>query len=303
MATELWWFVGVACVQTVIASVLLRAGRPRPTELAPSALALLRGGSRAAVTVALVALHQRGAVAAGRRKTVRANGGPGATRDPLQRGVHASLHRAIGVGALTGRPRARKAVDALRTELGLAGLLRRPGRWRTARALLVLVPVTLVTGLLVAPWGGADAVVPYAVGAVTIIVSIALWRVPRITREARRTLADERARHPLPAHRRALSSEAAGTAERIQLYVALYGDAALKLFCPNFARDGGLLGAGRGNLDSGTAWQRVDEIPSLHIRVYRKFGHGGHYSAGCGEAGGGCGGAGGCGSGGGSGSD
>lgn len=294
MATELWWFVGTACLQTVIASLLLRPGRPRPTELAPSALALLRGGSLAAVTVALVALHQRGAVAAGRRNTVRANGGPGATRDPLQRGVHASLHRAIGVGALTGRPRARQAVDALRSELGLAGLLRRPGRWRSARALLVLVPFTLVTGLLVVPWSGADAVLAYAAAVVTIGVSLALWRVPRTTREARRTLAEERARHPLPAHRRALSAEAAGTAERIQLYVALYGDAALKLFYPHFARDGGLLGAGRGNPDSGTAWHRVDEVPSLHIRVYRRFGQGGHYDTGgeagsCGSSGGGSG--------------
>ncbi|HEY9366987.1 TIGR04222 domain-containing membrane protein, partial [Streptomyces sp.] len=92
MPTEMWWFIGAACAQILLAGVLLRARRPRPAELPPSALALLRGGSRAAVTVALVALHQRGAVTSARRNTVRANGGPGATRDPLQRGVHASLH-------------------------------------------------------------------------------------------------------------------------------------------------------------------------------------------------------------------
>ncbi|HEY9368564.1 MAG TPA: hypothetical protein VIU94_09015, partial [Streptomyces sp.] len=103
--------------------------------------------------------------------------------------------------------------------------------------------------------------------------------------EARRTLAGERARHPLPAHRRALALDA-GSAERIQLYVALYGDPALKLFYPHFARDGGLLGAGRGNQDTGLPWKRVHDIPGLHIRVYREYGDGGGDSGGCGSGGG-----------------
>ncbi|MFG2333158.1 TIGR04222 domain-containing membrane protein [Streptomyces sp. NPDC048604] len=286
MPTEMWWFLGAAFVQLLIAGALLRAGRASPAKLAPAALALLRGGARAAVTVALVALHQRGAVAAARRRTIRANGGPGATRDPLQRGVHASLHRAIGLGALMNRPRTRQAVDALRTELGLAGLLRTPGRWRTARVLLALVPVTLAAGLVVITVRGDAAPLPYALAAATAPVAVLLWRVPRTTGEARRALADQRARHPLPAHRRALTVET-GAAERIQLYVALYGDAALALFYPHFARDGGLLGPGRGNQDDGLPWKRAHEMGKLNLRVYREFGDGGDYSAGCGGGGGG----------------
>lgn len=90
----MWWFIGAACGQLLLAAVLLRTRSrgsegPRPDGVPPpQALALLRGGRRAAVTVALVALHQRGAVAAGRKHTIRANGGPGRTEDPVQLGVH-----------------------------------------------------------------------------------------------------------------------------------------------------------------------------------------------------------------------
>jgi hypothetical protein len=183
------------------------------------------------------------------------------------------------------RPRTRQAVDALSTELGLAGLLRSPGRWRTARALLALVPVTLAAGLAAITLRGDAAPLPYALAATTAVAAVLLWRIPRTTAEARRALAAERARHPLPAHRRAATGET-GTAERIQLYVALYGDAALALFYPHFARDGGLLGQGRGNPDDGLPWRRVHGIPALHLRAYREPGEGGDHAAGCGGGGG-----------------
>ncbi|WP_351222438.1 hypothetical protein [Streptomyces sp. NPDC002133] len=68
--TDMWWFIGACGVQLAAAAALLRSWEPpdRP-DLTPQAVALLRGGRRAALTVALVALHQRGAVAAGRRGT------------------------------------------------------------------------------------------------------------------------------------------------------------------------------------------------------------------------------------------
>ncbi|MDV9193778.1 TIGR04222 domain-containing membrane protein, partial [Streptomyces sp. SR27] len=120
MPTAMWWFIGAACGQLLLGAVLLRtrsreSGTDDPPP--PQALALLRGGRRAAVTVALVALHQRGAVAAGRKHTIRANGGPGRTRDPVQLGVHGALHRAFPLRDLVVRPEARRAVDALRGEL------------------------------------------------------------------------------------------------------------------------------------------------------------------------------------------
>ncbi|MGW0121568.1 TIGR04222 domain-containing membrane protein [Streptomyces sp. NPDC003327] len=244
MPTGTWWCLGVAGGELLLATALLwvrRAGRshseeegPRPADAVPSAqaLALLRGGRRAAVTVALVALHQRGAVAAGRKRTIRANGGPGRILDPVQLGVHRALHRALDLGVLAQRPEARRAVDALADELGRAGLLRPPGRRRIARVLLGCVPLTVATGLLAyGPDAAALAVgVPPAVGA------LALLRVPPATRTARRLLASLRERHPLPAHRGEVTD-----GRLVQLYVALYGDPALALFLPRFSRDGGLL--------------------------------------------------------------
>ncbi|MEV7277236.1 TIGR04222 domain-containing membrane protein [Streptomyces sp. NPDC093111] len=246
MTTGTWWFFGVTLGQLVLAVVLLRTrSRGRP-ELPPQALALLRGGPRAAVTVALVALHQRGAVAAGRRGTIRANGGAGRTRDPLQLGVHRSLQRALGLRVLATRPKARQALDALRAELGRTGLLRPPGRLRAARLLLACVPVTVGVGLLATEITGPAVLL----GAVPVLAAALLLCVPPTTRAARRLLAGLRERHPLPAQRREVTD-----GKDVLLYVALYGDPALALFLPHFSRDGGLLRR-RGDRDDGYATGR-----------------------------------------------
>ncbi|MFJ7069947.1 TIGR04222 domain-containing membrane protein [Streptomyces sp. NPDC101115] len=233
MTTGMWWFLGAAVGQLVLAAVLLRAHSQERPELPPQALALLRGGPRAAVVVALVALHQRGAVAAGRRGTIRANGGAGRTRDPLQLGVHRSLQRALTLRLLATRPKARQALDALRAELGRTGLIRPPGRHRTARVLLVCVLLTVAVGLLETGVSGPAL----ALGAVPVLAAAALLNVPPTTRAARRLLDGLRARHPLPARRQEVTE-----AKDVLLYVALYGDPALTLFLPHFSRDGGLLG-------------------------------------------------------------
>ncbi|WP_200429544.1 TIGR04222 domain-containing membrane protein [Streptomyces sp. NE5-10] len=244
MGTGTWWFTAAACAawaELLVAAVLLRARRgdagtgSAGTVPDPQALALLRGGRRAAVTVALVALHQHGAVAAGRKHTVRANGGPGRTRDPVQLGVHRSLRNALALRALALRPEARRAVDGLSAELGRTGLLRPPGRHRTARLLLAAAPATLAAGLLAE--GGPGPGLVLAAGAPTLLAALALWRLPPATRAARRLLAELRERHPLPAHRHEVTD-----GRLVQLYVALYGDPALALFLPRFSRDGGLLG-------------------------------------------------------------
>ncbi|MFB7590891.1 TIGR04222 domain-containing membrane protein [Streptomyces sp. NPDC056169] len=250
MSTAMWWFIGVACAELALAAALLRTRSQESgawtagDEPPPQALALLRGGRRAAVTVALVALHQRGAVAAGRKRTIRANGGPGRTRDPVQLGVHGALHRALALRALALRPEARRAVDALHGELGRAGLLRPPARLRAARVLLACVPLTVGAGLLVG-WarhgrdggpGGAGLIVVVAVALLPVLLAAALLRLPPATRAARHLLAGLRERHPLPAHRREVTD-----GRLVQLYVALYGDPALALFLPRFSRDGGLL--------------------------------------------------------------
>ncbi|MFF0434316.1 TIGR04222 domain-containing membrane protein [Streptomyces sp. NPDC004327] len=262
MTTGMWWFLGVAVVQLVVAGLLLRTRSQEHPKLAPEALALLRGGPRAAVTVALVALHQRGAVAAGRRGTVRANGGAGRTRDPLQLGVHRSLQRALALRVLAGRPKARQALDALRADLGRTGLLRPPGRLLAARVLLVCVPVTVGFGLCVTAPASAAAgpsVLALGLGTVPVLAAAALLCVPPTTRAARRLLAGLRDRHPLPARRAEVTD-----AKDVLLYVALYGDPALTLFLPHFSRDGGLLRRRRSREDgyaTGRGWN-PDSGPS-----------------------------------------
>ncbi|MFG3489971.1 TIGR04222 domain-containing membrane protein [Streptomyces sp. NPDC047972] len=243
MPTGMWWFIGAACGQLLLAAALLRTrskdgDAPRPDDVPPpQALALLRGGRRAAVTVALVALHQRGAVAAGRKHTIRANGGPGRTRDPVQLGVHGALHRAFALRDLTVRPEARRAVDALGRELRGAGLLRPPARLWAGRALLGCVPLTVVVGAYATGASGTGLAGALAAGALPVLLAAALLlRLPPATRAARRLLTGLRERYPLPEHRREVTD-----GRLVQLYVALYGDPALALFLPHFSRDGGLL--------------------------------------------------------------
>ncbi|MEV6246471.1 TIGR04222 domain-containing membrane protein [Streptomyces sp. NPDC051742] len=242
MPTGMWWFIGAACGQLLLAAVLWgtrsrRSGAPPPDEVpAPQALALLRGGRRAAVTVALVALHQRGAVAAGRKHTIRANGGPGRTADPVQLGVHRALRRAFPLRDLVMRPEARRAVDSLRSELRAAGLLGSPGRLGAASALLGCVPLTLAVGAYATAPTGAVLTVVFAAGALPLLAALTLLRLLPPTRAARRLLAVLRERYPLPAHRSEVTD-----GRLVQLYVALYGDPALALFLPRFSREGGLL--------------------------------------------------------------
>ncbi|MEU9294942.1 TIGR04222 domain-containing membrane protein [Streptomyces sp. NPDC048266] len=242
MPTGMWWFIGAAGGQLVVAVVLLRtrsreSGAPCPDGVPPpQALALLRGGRRAAVTVALVALHQRGAVAAGRKHTIRANGGPGRTRDPVQLGVHRALHRAFALRDLVLRPEARRAVDALHGELRATGLMRSPARRGAAGALLGCVPLTIGVGVYVTVPSDAVQAVVLAAGALPALMAVALLRVPPATRAARQLLAELRERYPLPSHRREVTD-----GWLVQLYVALYGDPALSMFLPRFSLEGGLL--------------------------------------------------------------
>ncbi|MFJ3582736.1 TIGR04222 domain-containing membrane protein [Streptomyces sp. NPDC090127] len=247
MGADTWWFIGASCGQLLLALALLRTPSPQQAELAPPALALLRGGPRAAVVVALVALHQRGAVAAGRKGTIRANGGPGRTRDPLQLGVHGALRRALGLRVLAAQPGARRAVEALGGELARAGLIRPYGRLRVARGLLAGAVATAMAGPLILRPSGAELALALVLGAVPTAAALALLALPSTTRAAHRLLAGLRQRHPLPTHRHEVTD-----GNLVLLYVALYGDPALALFLPRFSRDGGLLGGGAGEAGRGS---------------------------------------------------
>lgn len=109
-------------------------------RLQPHEVALLRGGSRATVTVAVVALHLRGEVRAGQPGTMRTSGvAAGAGALPrLTKAVHSALYRPAGMRQLLERLAVREALDELSGDLVAAGLLRRfpPRRTRAARGLL-----------------------------------------------------------------------------------------------------------------------------------------------------------------------
>ncbi|MFI6931101.1 TIGR04222 domain-containing membrane protein [Streptomyces sp. NPDC050287] len=107
-------------------------GSGTTVRLEPYEVALLRGGPRAAVTVAVLALYLRGAAEAGRPGTVRVSGEPvgaGQALPPLAEAVLAELRQPVGVRELAGRPSVRRAVADMRRGLVAAGLLRsRPSR-------------------------------------------------------------------------------------------------------------------------------------------------------------------------------
>lgn len=109
------------------------------TTLEPHEIARIRGGRRAAVTVAVLDLHLRGAVGAGRAGTMQASGpADGAIRVPLTKAVHAALYRPAGMRQLLDRQGVRTALAGLAGDLTAAGLLRAfpPGRTRAGRRLL-----------------------------------------------------------------------------------------------------------------------------------------------------------------------
>ncbi|MEU3947786.1 TIGR04222 domain-containing membrane protein [Streptomyces sp. NPDC029526] len=230
----------------------------------PHEVALLGGGPRAAVTVAVVALHLRGAVEAAAPGTFRAvhgegeqglpvlpppdaapappDGRPGAVSRAeraryLESAVHSCLHEPCGLAELARRPDVRWAVAELRVPLAEAGLLRLP--------------------------------------------------LLRPARAARRHLRALRTAHPVPASRRGLPDRT------VLLAIALHGEPALRALVPRFALRTGLVER-----------VRLRQAPLLRRSLYGGRWGGGSSGVGfaCGDYGGsGEGGGGGCGGGGGGG--
>lgn len=181
----------------------------------PHETALLAGGPRAAVTVALVALHLRGAVEAGAPGTLRAvDGEAGRALPPLPPpgvGLEPPDGETAGpADAVTGE------VRAAYLESAVYHCLREPSE----AAELV-----------------RDPVVRWAVAEVRVgLADAGMLRYPllRPTRAARRRLKTLRKAYPLPASRRELPDH-----QRL-LAVALHGEAALRVVVPRFALRAGL---------------------------------------------------------------
>ncbi|MEU3347642.1 TIGR04222 domain-containing membrane protein [Streptomyces sp. NPDC006700] len=107
-------------------------------RLAPHEIAFLRGGRRAAVTVAVLALRAKDAVGPGRGGTMRTTGPARGALPHLTKTVHAALYRPAGMRQLLDREPVARALTDLRHELTDAGLLRvfPPGRTRAGRQAL-----------------------------------------------------------------------------------------------------------------------------------------------------------------------
>ncbi|GHH92839.1 TIGR04222 domain-containing membrane protein [Streptomyces capillispiralis] len=222
----------------------------------PHEIALLGGGPHAAVTVAVVALHLRGAVEAGAPGTILAVDGEAARALPALPRPGVPLDAPGRAEAVDGERRARyleSAVHACLVEPSdLRELVRHPDvRWAVAEVRVGLAEAGMLRyPLLLGP-----------------------------TTAARRRLKLLRKAFPLPASRQ-------GMPDRDKLLaVALHGEAALRVLVPRFAlragltdrvplRDRGLLRGRRGDGTYGGSY-------------------GGHLYCGSGGGGGGCGGGGG----------
>jgi uncharacterized membrane protein YgcG len=97
-------------------------GRPLDAYL----VAVLRGGDRAAVTAAVVAMCRRGLVGAAEPGVLRTTGPlSGRAAHPLEKAVHSALYRRCTLLELMRRPRVRACVGTVRSALVAEGLLHR----------------------------------------------------------------------------------------------------------------------------------------------------------------------------------
>ncbi|GAA1366196.1 TIGR04222 domain-containing membrane protein [Streptomyces beijiangensis] len=107
---------------------------------------MLRGGPRAAVTVAVVALALRGAVTPGKPGTLQTSGVASGAEGALEKAVHAALHRPLALRDLIDTPRVRAALEQVRRPLVEDGLWREhlPHRTRAGRQVVKGLAVELV---------------------------------------------------------------------------------------------------------------------------------------------------------------
>ncbi|MBG0851496.1 TIGR04222 domain-containing membrane protein [Streptomyces spinoverrucosus] len=107
----------------------------RTGRLEPHEVGFLQGGPRAALRVAVLGLHLRGLVEAGKPGTLRKAAGFPPPDHPLEKAVRVGLYRPAGIRELPSRSAVRLALARMRRDLVAAGLLRPalPGPTRAAR--------------------------------------------------------------------------------------------------------------------------------------------------------------------------
>ena len=223
--------IGVVCVVAgLVGAGLLRwlPVRGRPDGLTAVGVAGVRGGSKAALTVAVVELHLAGAIEVGRsgRLWRVVHTSPGRDVSVLSRAAWTVFGRELSLADAAVAPAVRRAREEARAELAGRGL--RCGRVRLAVAGL-LVFATGSTAVAVAVQGSPWAGLPL------VVLSLAVLCAPVRTLAGHRLLREMRRLHPLP-------GDTPAGPEEIGLLAALHGRRALRLLVPEFAACAGLLG-------------------------------------------------------------
>ncbi|WP_371614202.1 TIGR04222 domain-containing membrane protein [Streptomyces sp. NBC_00454] len=228
--------IGVVCVVVgLVGAGLLRwlPPRGRAGGLTAVDVAGVRGGSKAALTVAVVELHLAEAIEVGRSGRLRrvVHTTPGRNVTVLNRAAWTVLGREISLADAAVAPAVWRAREEVRAELAERGL--RCGRARLAAAgLLALATGSTAVAVAVqeSPWAG----LPLAVLSLAVL-SLAVLSAPVRTLAGHRLLREMRRLHPLP-------GDTPAGPEEIGLLVALHGRRALRLLVPEFAVCAGLLG-------------------------------------------------------------
>ncbi|MFG2692495.1 TIGR04222 domain-containing membrane protein [Kitasatospora sp. NPDC048407] len=204
--------------------------RGRVDGLTAVEVAGVRGGSKAALGVAVVELHLAGAIDAGSRGRLRrvVHTGPGRDVTVLHRAVWTAFGRDLSFADAAAASAVRRARDELGAELAGRGL--RCGRARlTVARLLGLAAGGAAVGIAAqgARWAGV----------ILAVLAVAVLCAPARTLAGCRLFRELRRLHPLP------GGAPAGT-EEVGLLVALHGRRALRSLVPTFAAGAGLLGGG-----------------------------------------------------------
>ncbi|SDT04180.1 TIGR04222 domain-containing protein [Streptomyces sp. TLI_053] len=202
--------------------------RGRTSGLPAVGVAGVRGGSKAALTVAVVELHLAEVIDTGRAGQLRrvAHSGPGRNVTSLHRAAWTVLGRNLSLADAAAAPAVRRARQELNAELAGRGL--RCGRARSTLAGLLAL-AACATAVAVAAQGALRT------GLSLAVLSLAVLCGPARTLAGHRLLRELRRRHPRPAAVPAAPAETG-------LLVALHGRRALRPLVPEFAARAGLLG-------------------------------------------------------------
>ena len=208
----------------------------------PGDVAYLADGPGRAVFSSVAALRAAGVVDGADQGRITVTGPAPAGASDLDRAVHVALGRGIRPVALAQHSTVTRVLDAIRAKLVDNGMLysdaqRRRMRW----GVYALLALTVVGAVRILAGMANDRPVGFLMlaTAVTLVLGLVLFWVPRVTRRGTRWLAGLRSSHAHLAPGQAPSWALYGAAGA-GLGVALYGTTALWTADPAFAEDAGI---------------------------------------------------------------